>query len=88
MYQNGDLGAFGFLGISTLPFLLIFSIFLWSLAWKGWALWLAARRDEPVWFLALLVINSFGLLEIVYIFIIAKQKDTREAVASTPSTLL
>ncbi len=47
---------------------------LWSLAWKGWALWLAARRGEKAWFIALLVINTLGVLEIVYIFAVAKQR--------------
>ncbi len=56
-----------------------FSLFLligiiWVLAWKGWALWVAARRGEKGWFIALLIINTFGILEIVYIFAIAKQK--------------
>jgi len=52
---------------------------LWVLFWKGWALWLAARRGEKVWFGALLIINTLGLLEIIYIFAVAKQKDTRDS---------
>lgn len=51
-------------------------IILWSLLWKGWSLWLAARRGQKVWFGALLIINTLGLLEIIYIFAIAKRKDT------------
>ncbi len=48
---------------------------VWTLVWKGWALWLAARRGETPWFIALLLINTVGLLEIFYIFVVAKQKD-------------
>lgn len=52
-------------------------LLLWSLLWKGWALWLAARRGELTWFLILLVVNTLGLLEIFYIYVIAKQKDEK-----------
>lgn len=51
---------------------------VWSLVWKAWALWKSARAGEKVWFGALLVINTVGLLEILYIFYFSKQspKDT------------
>lgn len=62
-------------GIAFKAFLLIFII--WSLIWKGWALWLAARRGEKPWFIVLLIANTMGILEIIYIFAIAKRKDTK-----------
>jgi hypothetical protein len=71
-YQDFGLpmmGSFPGLGYLLIPFL------LWNLVWTGWALWLAARRGEPTWFVALLVLNTAGLLEIFYIFVIAKQND-------------
>ncbi len=61
--------GFGDLGIG-LPFMLM--LLLWALFWKGLALWHAARRDEPWWFVALLVFNTMGLLEILYLFVFAK----------------
>lgn len=54
----------------------ILPLVAWSLIWKGWALYLAARRKEVYWFIALLIINTAGLLEIFYIFAIAKRSDT------------
>lgn len=51
---------------------------LWTLPWKGWALWLAARRKEKWWFIAMLVLNTLAILEIFYIFAIAKQRDTQQ----------
>lgn len=42
---------------------------LWTLPWKGYALWKAARKGQPWWFVALLLVNTLGLLEIMYIFI-------------------
>ncbi len=80
MFHNdffAGLDIFG-IGLPTAAFVLP-ALVVWSLVWKGWALWLAARRGELPWFIALLVINSVGLLEIFYIFVIAKQSDKKEA---------
>lgn len=49
-------------------------IVIWSLFWKGCALWHAARRGEVWWFIAILLINTLGLLEIIYLFGFAKLK--------------
>lgn len=62
---------FGFGGWSA-PFFLI--LMAWTLVWKGLALWHSAKRDEKWWFIALLVINTVGILEIVYLFVIAKKR--------------
>ncbi len=55
------------------PFAL-FVIFLWSLIWKGLALWKAVKLNQRNWFIVILVINSIGILEIVYLFGFAKKK--------------
>ena len=34
---------------------------------KGFALWFSARAGQKWWFVAFLVINTFGILEIVYL---------------------
>jgi len=47
-------------------------IALWILPWKGYALWLAARNRHKWWFIALLVINTVAILEIIYIFAIGR----------------
>ncbi|MFA5095488.1 MAG: DUF5652 family protein [Candidatus Paceibacterota bacterium] len=49
-------------------------LLVWTLFWKGCSLWIAGKRDEKWWFLALLVLNTAGILDIVYIFLIAKKK--------------
>lgn len=53
----------------AMPFILI--AVLWTLVWKGLALWHAARRGEYWWFLILLVVNTLGILEIIYLFFVA-----------------
>jgi hypothetical protein len=45
----------------------------WTLPWKGFALWKAAQKKDLYWFIALLLINTMGILEILYIFIFSKK---------------
>lgn len=47
---------------------------IWSLVWKGMALWRAARSEQTVWFVVLLVVNTLGLLEIVYLYLVNPKK--------------
>jgi len=47
------------------PFLLVAMI--WTIILKGFALWNAARGSQKRWFIALLIINTLGILEIVYL---------------------
>lgn len=54
------------------PVLILFV--LWTLFWKGLALWHAGRRGQPWWFVILLVVNTIGILEIIYLFAVAKLK--------------
>lgn len=34
---------------------------------KGWAMWRAARMNKLWWFIPLLILNSFGLLPLLFI---------------------
>ncbi|MBP8599650.1 hypothetical protein KBI31_00170 [Patescibacteria group bacterium] len=51
----------------------------WALVWKGIALWKSARHNQKWWFIALLVINTLGLLEILYIFVFSKLGQKTDA---------
>ncbi len=51
---------------------------IWCLVWKGLALWKAARRGEKYWFVFLLIINTLGLLEMLYIFVITQWLDSKK----------
>lgn len=51
-----------------------FIVTVWSLLWKGAALWTATKNNEKYWFVALLILNTVGILEIIYLFIFAKKK--------------
>lgn len=47
---------------------------VWSLIWSGLALWKSARNNDRYWFLAFLVLHTAGILEILYLFVFAKNK--------------
>ena len=40
---------------------------IWSLIWKGFALWRASRNNQRNWFIAVLIFNTAGLLPIIYL---------------------
>jgi len=51
---------------------------LWDLVWKGVGLWKAARNNQQKWFVAILVVNTMGILPIVYLkFFQKKEKQKR-----------
>lgn len=47
------------------PLLLL--VLVWSLVWKGLALWRAAKRGDKIWYIIILILNSLGLVEIIYL---------------------
>ncbi|MBN2096495.1 hypothetical protein JW752_03810 [Candidatus Peregrinibacteria bacterium] len=49
-------------------------LIIWSLIWKGIALWKCGRNNQLYWFIALLLLNTVGLLEIVYLIWFQKEK--------------
>lgn len=53
------------------PLFIILAI-IWTLIWKGFALWRAAELRQKYWFVVLLLINTLGILEIIYLFYIAR----------------
>ena len=70
LLQPGGLEQF----IVQHPFIFL-GFVTWSLVWKGVALWKSAHLSQRNWFIALLVINTAGLLEIIYIFLVAAKKE-------------
>lgn len=45
---------------------------VWSFIWKGFALWISAREGKKRWFIPILIFNTLGILEIIYIFFFSK----------------
>jgi hypothetical protein len=42
-------------------------ISIWTLIWKGFALWHSAKNEQKGWFIATLILNTMGLLPIIYL---------------------
>lgn len=66
------------MGYSDVPSGFAFTILAlatWSIIWKGIALWKAARNGSKPWYVVMLIINTVGILEIVYIFFFSKKKN-------------
>lgn len=54
-------------------------IVLWEAVWKLLALWKSARKGSVIWFIALAIFNTVGILSILYIFIFSKtEKKSRK----------
>ena len=77
MYNFGNLfyGSWatpGF-GFTFVGGLLFFAVLIWSIVWKGLALWKSARTDSKIWFIVFLVVNTLGILEILYLYVFSKK---------------
>jgi hypothetical protein len=54
---------------------LIVLLVLWELTLKLLGMWKAARRKELLWFLLIAIINTAGILPLIYLII---NKDKKE----------
>jgi methionyl-tRNA synthetase len=76
------------LGISpALLTVLLIVVTLWTILFKGFALWHAARNRQSTWFIAILIVNTIGILEIIYLvwFRADKRKDVTPSLFANPS---
>jgi hypothetical protein len=55
----------------------IIPILVWELVWKGLALWRSAQKEQSIWFVALLVLNTAGILPIIYLLTNPKKSSSR-----------
>lgn len=55
------------------PWVMILLV-LWEIPWKGVALWKAAKNNDIAWFIILMIVNTVGILEILYIYIWSNKK--------------
>ena len=66
---------------------LLLIILIWSMVWKLLALWKSSRKNQPVWFVLLFVVNTIGILEILYIYVFSEMnldKKLKEEQKSKP----
>lgn len=69
---------------TTAFWVLVYVVAIWELVWKGIALWKCGRNNQLTWFLFILILNTAGILPIVYLLI---SKDKTKKVASKKAKL-
>ena len=47
-------------------------ILIWSAIWKLIALWKSAKKGHVAWFILLAIVNTIGILEILYVYIFSE----------------
>lgn len=62
--------------VNFLGLIIIFVI--WSLVWKGLALYHSAKNRQIVWFIIFLITNTAGILPIIYLLVFRKDKRTKK----------
>ena len=67
--------------LNGIPVWLVVLVTLWSIPWKGVALWKSAQLSHKKWFILLLLVNTLGILDIIYIRFVAR-KFTVETIES------
>lgn len=76
MMNNNFEQMFGMVGLGGMATFGVVMLVLiaWTLFWKGLGLWHASKNNKPYWFVAFLLINSVGILELIFLFGVLKIK--------------
>ena len=64
--------------IPLIIILLLIPLIIWEAIWKGIGMWKAARNGQLGWFIAILIINSIGILPIAYLYFFQKKQETSD----------
>lgn len=71
-----------------IPLVVLVPLFIWSMAWKGVALWKCGKNNQLAWFVVLFIVNTLGILPIIYVkWFQEKPKKTISIHEKTPKNL-
>lgn len=56
-------------------------LIIWQMVWKGLALWKAGNNKKATWFIVLFIVNTLGILDIIYLFAVKHAKDHKETIS-------
>jgi methionyl-tRNA synthetase len=71
--------------LPTSTLIMVGILFVWTLVWKGIALWKSARLGHKVWFIVfILPINTAGILEILYVYVFSRLSFNHLAAKPAP----
>ena len=57
---------------------------IWDAVWKGIGLWRSGRNKQPVWFVFIFLLNTLGILPIIYLAFCQKDKARERSKAKKP----
>jgi len=55
----------------ALAWAIVLAVVAWSYLWKCLAFWKAARREQIGWYVVIALAPPFGLVEMLYVFLVA-----------------
>lgn len=58
---------------------LVLIVALWAAVWKLIALWKCGRNNQLAWFVVMAVLNTAGILPIIYILFFQKKTAVKKA---------
>lgn len=61
---------------SYLPLIII--LILWDFIWKVVAMWKSARNKHLGWFICIAILNTLGILPIIYILLHRQKPDSND----------
>ncbi len=67
--MNNNVAIYEFI---TSPWIVI--LIVAELVMKGIALWKCGRNNQPIWYLVILIINSAGVLPLIYLLAFQKKQ--------------
>lgn len=59
--------GFDWLNLSNIPVPAVAFLVVWDLVWKASGMWYALKNNQRNWFIAIFVLNTVGILPIVYL---------------------
>jgi hypothetical protein len=65
--------------ISRLQIHILIILIIWETIWKFVACWKAARNNQLAWFVVMAIINTAGILEIIYILFFQKKHPKKQS---------
>ncbi|MBP9802773.1 MAG: hypothetical protein KBD14_00475 [Candidatus Pacebacteria bacterium] len=58
---------------NILETIVIVVLTIWSILWKCYSVWNAAKNGHKKWFIALIILNTIGILDMIYVFKVLKK---------------
>ncbi|MBW2977872.1 hypothetical protein KY331_03430 [Candidatus Woesearchaeota archaeon] len=49
-------------------------VIVWSMVWKGIALWKCGKNNQIVWFVVMFIVNTAGILPIIYLLLFQRKR--------------